>query len=326
MSKKKKPKKYPMQHRKKTPPRKSKPKQDAGALSDRRALEKSMIDISRILNEQEFENIDEANAFIQNMLASGEPLSSQPRTSLEEAQDLMYQAWDETGARRIRLARKALTISEDCADAYVLLAEETAKDVEQARDLFAQGVAAGERALGDNAFEEDVGHFWGLMETRPYMRARAGLAGTLWHMGEHRAAIEHYQDMLRLNPDDNQGIRYLLAQCLLEVGDDDALETLLDQYPDDASATWMYTRALLTFRQSGASEEATAQLEEAISYNAFVPAYLLGQKPMPKQLPMFVGFGDENEAVAYAAEVKPTWSHTPGALGWLRTVSASAGG
>jgi hypothetical protein len=30
-------------------------------------------------------------------------------------------------------------------------------------------VAAGERSLGPKAFEEDAGHFWGILETRPYM-------------------------------------------------------------------------------------------------------------------------------------------------------------
>ena len=34
-------------------------------------------------------------------------------------------------------------------------------------------------ALGPRGFKQYAGHFWGFLETRPYMRARAGLAGTL---------------------------------------------------------------------------------------------------------------------------------------------------
>src|SRR3546814_18004768 len=49
----------------------------------------------------------------------------------------------------------------------------------------------------------------------PYMRARAGLAITLWRLGDQQAAIDHYRAMLILNPNDNQGIRYLLATALL---------------------------------------------------------------------------------------------------------------
>jgi hypothetical protein len=65
----------------------------------------------------------------------------------EKAQGVMYEAWEQTTSRsRIALARKALGISPLCADAYVLLAEEAARSVEEARDFYAKGVEAGELA------------------------------------------------------------------------------------------------------------------------------------------------------------------------------------
>ena len=84
-----------------------------------------------------------------------------------------------------------MEISADCADAYVLLSE-GARDAGEARRLLEQGVAAGERALGREYFEENAGHFWGLLETRPYMRARQGLAQILWAQGECDAAVAHF--------------------------------------------------------------------------------------------------------------------------------------
>ena len=124
------------------------------------------------------------------------------------AQEVMYEAWDQTNPRaRVALAHKALTISPLCADAYVLLAEEEAKSVEEALEYNRKGVEAGVQVLGPKGFKEYVGHFWGFLETRPYMRARAGLAATLNALGEVDAAISNYRDMLRLNPNDNQGIR-----------------------------------------------------------------------------------------------------------------------
>ena len=125
------------------------------------------------------------------------------------AQNLMYSAWDQSSKRsRIDLARKALAISPLCADAYVLLAEEEAKSAQEAQEFFRKGVEAGERALGPAGFKRYAGHFWGFLETRPYMRARAGLAATLNALGEVDAAIGHFRELLRLNPNDNQGIRY----------------------------------------------------------------------------------------------------------------------
>ena len=190
------------------------------------------------------------------------PLSGgQAGSTLQEAQDLMYQAW-ETRSRqaRIALAKRALAISPLCADAYVLLAEEGAKSVAEAKELYARGVEAGELALGPKAFKEDVGLFWGFLETRPYMRARAGLAQALWALGDRDEAVAHYRDMLRLNPGDNQGIRYILASALLETGNDQALQELLEAYDEDGSPYWTYTKALLAFRVSGATKEAAALL------------------------------------------------------------------
>lgn len=168
-------------------------KTQSNPIPDRRVMDKMMADIGRLLESQEFEDIDEVNAFLQQMIASGEPIpAAAPRTPLEEAQELMYEAFEaSSGKQRIKLAKKALSLSEDCADAYVLLAEESARSLEEVRDLYAAGVEAGKRALGEEMFAETEGHFWGVVETRPYMRARAGLAGHLWV--EQEGALEWLQ-------------------------------------------------------------------------------------------------------------------------------------
>lgn len=294
-------------------------------VPDPRTMEQMMSEVTALLKGQDFESIEEAQAFLNERLAEGDlgdlPSRRPPETPLEKAQDLVYQALEATGKKRIQLARKALKTSKDCADAYVLLAEETAQGPEEARELYEQGVKAGERALGPEAFEEDEGHFWGILETRPYMRARQGLALCLWALDEEEAALEHYKGMLRLNPGDNQGIRYLLATGLLETDNDQELGELLEQYEDDVAATWLYTRALWTFRQKGATTEANTALEEAVEANPSVPQYLLGEKKLPSTMPGLIGLGDESEAVEYFAEALTTWLKTPGAIDWLRVNS-----
>jgi hypothetical protein len=87
---------------------------------------------------------------------------------LDEAQELVYRAWEEPSRKRsMELARRALELSADCADAYCILAEIQAKTEDEAILLYRQGVEAGRRALGRKAFREDVGHFWGLLENPP---------------------------------------------------------------------------------------------------------------------------------------------------------------
>lgn len=240
-------------------------------------------------------------------------------TPLDQAQQLMYSAFELDPDQRVAMAREALEISPDCADAYVALAEESSTP-EEALEFYRRGVAAGERALGKKAFKQWRGRFWGLVETRPYMRARLGLAQTLWDVGHCEEAVEHYQTLLQLNPNDNQGVRYLLAGALVDLNRDAELERLLEEYKNDDSAVWVYTRALWAFRQEGDSPRARQLLTEAHAANPYVPDYLTGRKPTPLELPLYVGHGDEDEAVAYGAEYRTNWRSTPGALAWMRKV------
>jgi hypothetical protein len=79
---------------------------------------------------------------------------------LREAQTLMYKAWEEANpARRIHLAHEALALSPDCADAYVLLAEEEADSLARAAEYYRQGIEAGERALSAEYFAENNSWF-----------------------------------------------------------------------------------------------------------------------------------------------------------------------
>jgi len=244
---------------------------------------------------------------------------SPDESPLGQAQQLMYKAFDATGrAERVRIARQALDISPDCADAYVLLAEET-DNRKEALELFEKGVAAGERVLGPQVFQEEAGHFWGLFETRPYMRARKGLACALWTIGRRDEAIRHLQEMLRLNPGDNQGVRYTLAGWLLTEKKDGALAQLLHMF-DEASADWVYNRVLLAFRRTGDTSETRRRLEAAKTANPYVMDYLLGQERLPPEPPGHYSPGDQSEAILYACRALRAWRETPGAVTWLRGV------
>jgi hypothetical protein len=135
---------------------------------------------------------------------------SAPRRSalqrIRQAQQLIYDAWDSGDPRReVELANEALRISPLCADAYVILAHHAARGSQNEFEFWRRGVEAGQAALGD-AFEDYVGAFWGVLETRPYMRARLGLALALWARGACEHAISHAREMLRLNANDNQGV------------------------------------------------------------------------------------------------------------------------
>ncbi|KAI0381157.1 hypothetical protein F5Y04DRAFT_255899 [Hypomontagnella monticulosa] len=71
-----------------------------------------------------------------------------------------------------------------------------------------------------NAFETHVGHFWGLIHTRDYMRTRFGLAQELLWLGSLESVtegLEHMRDMLRLCRGDNMGIRNMIPATMLRL-------------------------------------------------------------------------------------------------------------
>jgi tetratricopeptide (TPR) repeat protein len=270
---------------------------------------------------QSFESLEEANAAVSRAQQEGlfekdaEDAAGRPLTALEQAQELAYDAMEATGRLKIKLARRALALSEDCTDACVVLAEATSSP-EEACDWYRRGVEASARALGDR-LTTLAGEFWGHLETRPYMRARLGLAQILRTLGQDDEALDHYRELLRLNPDDNQGVRYLLAPALLEHGHDEEAGRLLDAYKDDIQATWPYGQALRAFRAGGDSERARSALATAVRANPHVVRYLLDPDTIPPVAPPHFSLGSREEAAAVAEDLRPAFEVTPGALPWL---------
>jgi tetratricopeptide (TPR) repeat protein len=232
------------------------------------------------------------------------------------AQNKVYDAWESIGKRRVTLAREALAISEDCADAYIVLAEKL-KNGKQRIPLYREAVAAGERALGADWKTKYKGACWGTLETRPVMRALAKLAIELQSEDELPEALQLYRSLLELNPGDNQGIRYLFLGCLYEAGCDEELEKLLAAYAGDIAAEFAYTAALYLFRKHGPSKESLKALKAAFKGNDYVPIFLSGIAEMPAEAPSTVGFGDDREAIAYVKENSHLWWNTEGATEWM---------
>jgi tetratricopeptide (TPR) repeat protein len=294
-----------------------------GRFPDRRAMERVTAEIERFMARSKFETVEDANrALSERFRGSLDAIPSTASTPVERAQDLAYRAFEARGRRRIQLARQALELSRDCADAWVLLGEH-APDLERAMELYAEGVSAGERALGAETFTQEAGHFWDRVATRPYMRARCGLAQTLEALDRRDEALDHYRDLLRLNPNDNQGVRDLMLPLLVVAGRDDEALALLDRFADDPSAVWRYGRALVTYRREGESAAAAARLRDALRANRRVAKYLHGADPLPAQDPETYAFGSEEEAVIAGHCLVEAWQATPGAAEWL---SAAAEG
>ncbi len=294
-------------------------------IPDRRAREKRTSDIGRMLEKQSFDSEEDLKAYLDNMMQQGGQIpKASPKNAVQFAQDIMYEAWESDKSKeRIKLAEEALSISSDCADAYNLLAEESGT-IEEAKELYQKGVEAGRRMLGEEMFQEvlekgEEGHFWGYTPSRSYMRARVGFMECLWGLGECEEAILHAKEMLKLNANDNQGIRYVLMAYLMDLKKYDEVEKLLNAgSADDCTAEWFYTRALLAFVKGGDSKKAERELKTALRENFYVVEYLTEKKKIPRNLPDRITLGGEDEGFCYADRYLNAWKNVPGAIDWLK--------
>jgi hypothetical protein len=240
--------------------------------------------------------------------------------ALSDAQRLIYDAWEQTTVRgMMSLAGKALAVCPLCADAFNILADH-AKSPQERLALCTLAMAAGELGLGPKQFAEMTGEFWGWLETRPYMRARNLLALTLLEMGREAEAAAHIRAMLTLNPNDNQGNRYVLHDILLNAGDTTGLKKLIREYKDEWSPRWLYTRALLAYLDGKPETAATRKLvSEAVECNGYVIGLLSGaEKPVPQS--GLVAVGSAGEAGEYVQHCGAAWARVLGAIEWLTRI------
>jgi tetratricopeptide (TPR) repeat protein len=286
-------------------------------IQDLRLVERSSDHTQRLMAGKNFTNMDQMNAYLDKN-CSGRQLTAPPANKLEEAQDIIYDAMDYQDFRvREALARKALQLSPDCADAWNLLAEDAAENEEQALEFYRKGIEAGARALVA-VLKEDRGRLWGNVKARPYMRARKGEAQMLEELGRREEAERAYHELLELNKNDNQGVRYVLLALHAEKLEFAKIDALIngDVYPGDCAAEWLYAGALAAYALG--KPGASACLQNALAANPHVPAFLLTGKKPASQEGDSVTMGGEDEGWMCAQLFRKAWENTPGALPWLK--------
>jgi tetratricopeptide (TPR) repeat protein len=201
--------------------------------------------------------------------------------------------------RSEKTARKyisqALVIDPDAADAYLLLAA-MEEDEPAYYQCVLEAEAAGKRAIGKE-FKELKGHFWSASQTRPYMRALSEKADFFRALERDAEAIEVYEYMLELNPNDNQGIRHLLAPLLLALNETKKYKKLRKTFKEDNSLSFLLTDAFLANRTSPYSVEATQAFEEVFTENPFLGYFLMNMDEVEPQLPESYTLGSPEEAV-----------------------------
>lgn len=235
-----------------------------------------------------------------------------------DADDLFYRsAESENPEKEFSLLGQALKLDPGQIDVLLRVLTFLEPSPADEIELLKKIVELAQRNLGEKLFHQSKGHFWLVHETRPYMRARQQLADALFDVGRYQEAVNEFEGMLELNPNDNQGVRYLLLSLNLALGRLAPARKLLKQYDESTFSTVFAWGSLLELVLSGKYQEALKIFPEVRKVNRYTEEYVSGKKAIPENLPEDYSAGSREEAIVFAADIFRAWRSHVKAVGWL---------
>lgn len=118
-----------------------------------------------------------------------------------------------TKAKAEKYIKKALELEPDNMDAVSasldLIEDDSTWEYYQ---KLSEAVKNGAKLMEKKGFmdEDSIGKYWGILETRPYMRLLNRYAEFMAEAGMMSLAAREYEEMIRLSENDNLGVRYSL--------------------------------------------------------------------------------------------------------------------
>ena len=156
-------------------------------------------------------------------------------TPLDDAYELLEKAENaKSKTQAIKLAKKAYDMCPECFDALLFLVQFEDNPLKRWK-LLDEGLELEKNRLEkENYFKKDnIGHFYGIFETRPYIGGLYIKAECLLMDGKIKQALSVCKEILKLNENDNTGARYLLMAIYAYLEEEKEMLKLYRKYPEE---------------------------------------------------------------------------------------------
>lgn len=239
---------------------------------------------------------------------------------LKEANKIARKAWQEKNyKKKVRLAKEALSLSENCSEAYIILSYDNSLNDNQKKDLAEKAVEVSKNIIGEENIDKFINKCLDYEVTNGYYSSKYRLGSLLWSIGEKEEAIKNFKELIKLCPNDRLLVRSILLSWLISVDRFDEAFEILEQYKNDNLVGTRLSRVLYLFKNNEL-EEAKRNLRLANSINPFVLKYIIKQKKVTTSHNEFKKLGSEEEAVFYMKYAEAAWDNVKGSREWVKEI------
>ncbi len=226
---------------------------------------------------------------------------------LEEDSSPMSRAYDyldmaknaPSKKKAMEYAKRALAIAPECLDATVFLCE-MKNNIDQVIKGIKEGIANEKERLEEEGYfeEENIGHFYQIFETRPYIKSMSKLAMYLTEDKKLKEAKEIAKEILRLNETDNTGVRYILMGLYASFDEEEELEKLYQKYEEDCLETLI--PFLILYYKRKDYPKAKEYLDKINKANKYFKQFFLGKNIGFSKMPLeYYTHGEPSEVQIY---------------------------
>ena len=162
---------------------------------------------------------------------------------------------------------------------------------------------------------------WLSIDNRPFLRVYHALGLEYEGIAETEKSLNIYNNILDMNPNDNQGIRALAMRCYFQLKRPGNVLQIIEKFPDDGMAETIYGEVLVLY-QLDHTIKAEKKLKEAYAFLPLVAEEIAKkQHRRPKNTyPGSYSFGGADQAYYYWLEQGKYWKSTSGAIDFVKSI------